>query len=128
MGFLILVLRICSLNRVPHIGSWVPGPRWRIPGPGSRLWVPGGGSQVLGLIYWSRVSSPGSWVPLFRYASSLSLSFFQKRFLHWCFPDSYLKFLTTTFLKGIAIRKKKHCCKTRDHISIANLIRQLLIS
>ena len=42
-------------------------------------------------------------------ACNLSLSLFKKRFRHWCFPDSYLKFLTTTFLK----REKKHCYKKR---------------
>ena len=42
-------------------------------------------------------------------ACNLSLSLFKKRFRHWCFPDSYLNFLTTTFLK----REKKHCYKKR---------------
>ena len=53
-----------------------------------------------------------------------SLSLFKKRFRHWCFPGSYLNFLTRTFLK----REKKHCYKKKnivirnvDHISIANL-------
>ena len=43
-------------------------------------------------------------------ACNLSLSLFKKRFRHWCFPDSYLKFLTTTFLK----REKKHCHEKRS--------------
>ena len=30
-------------------------------------------------------------------ACNLSLSLFKKRFQHWCFPDSYLNFLTATF-------------------------------
>ena len=57
-------------------------------------------------------------------ACNLSLSLFKKRFQHWCFPDSYLKFLTP-FLK----REKRHCYKKRsivirnvNQISIANLI------
>ena len=37
------------------------------------------------------------------------ISLFKKRFRHWYFPDSYLKILTTTFLK----REKKHCYKKR---------------
>ena len=32
--------------------------------------------------------------------------FIRIRFCHWCFPDSYLKFLIATFLKSIVIRKK----------------------
>ena len=40
-------------------------------------------------------------------ACNLSLSLFKKRFSHWCFTDSYLNFLTTTFLK----REKEHCFK-----------------
>ena len=63
-------------------------------------------------------------------ACNLSLSLFKKRFRHWCFPDSYLKFLTTTFLK----REKKHCYEKRsivirnvDQIPIATLITQLLM-
>ena len=61
---------------------------------------------------------------------NVSLSLFKKRFRDWCFPDSYLKFLTTTFLK----REKKHCYEKRsivirnvDQISIANLITQLFM-
>ena len=57
-------------------------------------------------------------------ACNLSLCLFKKRFQHWCFPDSYLNFLTTTFLK----REKKHCYKKKsivirnvDHMPIANL-------
>ena len=56
---------------------------------------------------------------------NLSLSFFKKRFRHWCFPDSYLRFLITTFLK----REEKHCYEKRsivirnvDQKPIANLI------
>ena len=58
----------------------------------------------------------------------LKLSLFKNRFRHWCFPDSYLKFLRTIFLK----RGKKHCYEKRsiairnvDQISIANLITQI---
>ena len=43
-------------------------------------------------------------------AFNLNLSFFKKRSRYWCFPDSYLKFLTKTFLK----REKKHCYKNRS--------------
>ena len=43
-------------------------------------------------------------------AFNLSLFLFKKRFRYWCFPDSYLKFLTKTFLK----REKKHCYKNRS--------------
>ena len=39
-------------------------------------------------------------------ASNLKLSLFKNRFQHWCFSDSYMKFLTITFLKSIVIRKK----------------------
>ena len=53
--------------------------------------------------------------------------FIQNRLRHWCFPDSYLKFLTTTFLKSIVIRKKASLQETWDQISIANLITQLFI-
>ena len=60
----------------------------------------------------------------------LCLSLFKKRFPHPCFPDSFLKFLTTTLLK----REKKHCYEKRsivirnvDLISIANLITQLFM-
>ena len=63
-------------------------------------------------------------------AGNLSLSLFKKRTQHCCFPDSYLKLLTTTFLK----REKKHCYEKRsivirnvDQISIANLITQLFL-
>ena len=47
-------------------------------------------------------------------ACNLSLSLFKKRFWHWCFPDSYLKFLTTTFLKRekkALLWEKNHCYK-----------------
>ena len=54
----------------------------------------------------------------------------QKEVLALLFPDSYLKFLTTNFLK----REKKHCYEKRsivirnvDQISIANLITQLFL-
>ena len=40
--------------------------------------------------------------------ANLSLSLFNTKFRHWCFPDSYLKFLTTTFLK-------EQCCKKKTH-------------
>ena len=43
-------------------------------------------------------------------AFNLNLSFFKKRSRYWCFPDSYLKFLTKTFSK----REKKHCYKNRS--------------
>ena len=43
---------------------------------------------------------------------TLTLSLFKKRFRHWCFPDSYLKFLIITFFKSIVTRKK-HCYKKR---------------
>ena len=63
-------------------------------------------------------------------ACNLSLSLFKKRFRQWCFPDSFLKFLTTTFLK----REKKHCYKKRsivirnvDQISITNQVTQLFM-
>ena len=36
---------------------------------------------------------------------------FKKRFRRWCFPDSYLKFSTATFLTLIKPWKKKHCYK-----------------
>ena len=42
-------------------------------------------------------------------AWNLGLSLFKQRYWHWDFPDSYLKVLTTTFLKrkkSIVIRKK----------------------
>ena len=35
----------------------------------------------------------------------------KERFRHWCFPDSYLKCLTITFLK----REKRHCYKKKLH-------------
>ena len=67
-------------------GSQVKSPRLRVPGPGSpvkvsdpwsclgsrvpdpRWRVPGGGSRTLGPMYGFHVTSPGSRVPLFRYA------------------------------------------------------------
>ena len=44
---------------------------------------------------------------------NLSLSLFKKRFWHWCFSDSYLKFVTTTFFKKIVIRKRALLSETR---------------
>ena len=49
-------------------------------------------------------------------ACNLSLSLFKKRFWHWCFPDSYLNFLTTTLLK----RDKQHCYKAG--VTLCNLL------
>ena len=53
--------------------------------------------------------------------------FIQKEVRALVLPDSYLKFLATTFIK----REKKHCYEKRsivirnvDQISIANLITQ----
>ena len=48
-------------------------------------------------------------------ACRLSLSLSKKRFRRWCFPDSYLKFLTTTFLKRkkALLWEKKHCYNKR---------------
>ena len=49
-------------------------------------------------------------------ACNLSLSLFKKKFRHWCFPDSYLKFWTTTFLKRekkVLLWEKKYCYKKR---------------
>ena len=49
-------------------------------------------------------------------ACNLSLSLFKKKFRHWCFPDSYLKFWTTTFLKRekkALLWEKKYCYKKR---------------
>ena len=43
-------------------------------------------------------------------ACNLILSLFKKWSPHWCFPDSYLNFLTTTFLK----REKKNCYKKKS--------------
>ena len=63
-------------------------------------------------------------------AFNISLSLLKKRFRHWCFPDSYLKCLTKTFLK----REKKYGYEKRsivirnvDQISIANLLTQLFL-
>ena len=62
---------------VAHTGSRVPGPRSlvKVRGPGTRLWVLGPvsrvlgeGSQVLGPTYGSRVPSPQIRLILFRYA------------------------------------------------------------
>ena len=47
----------------------------------------------------------------------LNLSLFKKRSRRWCFPDSYLKFLTKTFLKSIPIRKKNSYKKHESDIS-----------
>ena len=33
-------------KRAPHIVTWTPGPRWRVPGGGSRVPGPTNGSQV----------------------------------------------------------------------------------
>ena len=70
-------------------------------------------------------------------ACNLSLSLFKKRFPHWCFTDSYLNFLTTTFLKrekkhwdkkkSIVMRKKSTVPRNVDQISIANIIMQLFM-
>ena len=45
-------------------------------------------------------------------AGNLSLSLFKKRFWHWYFSYSYLKFVTTTFFKKIVIRKKAFLLET----------------
>ena len=57
---------------------------------------------------------------------NVSLSLFKKRLRRWCFPDSYQKFLTTTFLKSIVVRKKSIVIRNVDQIAIANLITHLL--
>ena len=73
MGCLTLVLRISSMNRVPHIGShvWVPriSSQVKVLSPGSRLWIPGPRLRVPGKGPESRVPGHGWRVPLFHYAN-----------------------------------------------------------
>ena len=53
--------------------------------------------------------------------------FIQKRFCHWCFPVSYLKFLIATFFEKHCYKKKSIVTRNVYQISIANLITQLFI-
>ena len=55
----------------------------------------------------------------------LSLPSFKNRLQRWCFPDSYIKFLTTTFLTHNKLWKKH--CYLKSRANIANLMTQLFI-
>ena len=98
---------------VAHTGSRVPGPRSlvHVPGPGTRLWVLGPVSRVLGEV--SQVEGPRSPVPHMAHGSQVPRSgshysgmpnFIKKETLTHVFSSKFVKFLRTPFLHNTSGR------------------------